>query len=88
VSLEDALRSIVRDELERAFENYVPARDSLPPKWLTMTALAEQLSVSVPTLKGLIEKGLPYIQPGEHKRFNLADCEAWLREQRDRGGRA
>lgn len=82
MSLEDALRSIVREELERAFENHVSAPDSLPPKWLSMTALAEQLGISIPTLKGLIEKGLPYIQPGEHKRFCLADCEAWLREQR------
>ncbi|HWA76571.1 MAG TPA: helix-turn-helix domain-containing protein [Polyangiaceae bacterium] len=78
--LEAALRAIVREELLAVLGEATKGRPE-PPKWLSMTALAEQLGISVPTLKGLVNNGLPHIQPGEYKRFCLVDCEAWLRER-------
>jgi excisionase family DNA binding protein len=79
MSVEDSIRAILREELERVLA--APPNMVDRPKWLTMTALAEHLGISAQTLKTLVKRGLPHIQPGEHKRFNLDECEAWLRAQ-------
>lgn len=81
MSLEDSLRSIVREELERVLR----APDGVaapPPLWLTMTALAKHWGVAPSTIKSMVKRGLPYIQPDQFKRFNVAECELWLRDQR------
>lgn len=79
MSLEDSIRTIVREELER-----VLAAPSAPSadNWISLTELARRLGLSRPTVRALIKRGLPHIQPDRSYRFRLAECEAWIRGQR------
>lgn len=78
MTLEDSIRSIIREELERV----LAAPAATGKKWLTLSALADHLGLRRTTLHSLIAQGLPYIQPDKLKRFNVAECEAWIRDHK------
>jgi excisionase family DNA binding protein len=75
-SLEETLRVIVREELERALSVQTPTGNP----WLSLSALSEALGISRPTLRKLVAKGMPHIKPGDNMRFRLDEVEAWLRK--------
>jgi excisionase family DNA binding protein len=78
VSVEEALRIIVREELERVLAT--PAQRKR--EWLSAGELAKELGLSRPTVGRMVERGAPCVYPtgkDGHPRFNLAEVVAWLR---------
>lgn len=78
MTVEETLRAIVREELERVLR----APSSVAgerQKWHSARDAAKHLGISPRTLAELVSRGLPHIQPGEYRRFNLEECEAWIR---------
>jgi excisionase family DNA binding protein len=49
--------------------------------WMNAGELARYLSVSRSTLQRWTEKGLPSVKVGRVRRYDVAEAEAWLREQ-------
>lgn len=52
------------------------------PQWLTAQQLAAELQISVRHLIRLRDAGLPCVQLGTAIRYNAAEVEAYLRDQR------
>lgn len=81
MSLEETLRSIVREELAKF------ATDLRPPErrreWLSMTELATELGVGLPVIHSMMKRGCPYVMPDTRPRFHLAQVTAWLEKQRE-----
>lgn len=79
--LADIAREILTPVLKEVVADHLRA---IPPKKtiLTQAELADELRVSVPTLRKEIEAGLPWIPVGDHKRFELDQVLEWLRARR------
>ncbi len=56
----------------------VPASDPDPTGLLSRGALGKHLSRSVATVDRLVLEGMPCTFVGDGKRFDLAECRAWL----------
>jgi hypothetical protein len=54
-------------------------------EWMSAPELARHLSISVDTVWRLREQGMPSVKlsPGRTgaRRFNVVDCERWLRDR-------
>ena len=50
-------------------------------KLMTVSDLREFLQVSVPQIYLMINRGMPYLTTGKHKRFVAQDVIGWMREQ-------
>lgn len=79
MSLEDTLRSIVREELQAALQQLGDRRSV--KTHVSSSELCTSLSVSRGTLRKMMKEGCPYTQPGKYPRFNVEDVDRWLRER-------
>lgn len=52
---------------------------------LTQAALAEALDISIPTLRKLIDEGMPHMLVGDYKRFDRQRVFDWLHERANGG---
>ena len=52
-----------------------------PRKLMTVSDLRDFLQVSVPQIYLMINRGMPYLTTGKHKRFVAQDVIGWMREQ-------
>ena len=52
-----------------------------PGKLMTVSDLRDFLQVSVPQIYLMINRGMPYLTTGKHKRFVAQDVIGWMREQ-------
>ena len=52
-----------------------------PEKLMTISDLRDFLQVSVPQIYLMINRGMPYITTGHHKRFIANEVIGWMREQ-------
>lgn len=60
-------------------------RSSPPPaNYATVSAFAEQLNVSVNTVRGWVKLGLPTVTVGRVVRVRVQEARAWLDEGGDR----
>jgi len=48
------------------------------PEYLDAGGLCSKLKISVPTLRKMLEAGLPFLRCGELRRYNLAAVESWM----------
>jgi hypothetical protein len=74
--LEQALRRIVREEVERALAGL--GRELAPKAYVSSGELMSSLSISRGTLRGMMVEGLPHTRPGKYPRFSVAEVETWL----------
>jgi excisionase family DNA binding protein len=58
---------------------------STPPKYLTNEELAARLQVSLPTIRKLVEAGMPCLYLGEVRRYSIDAVERWLGERTKAG---
>jgi excisionase family DNA binding protein len=77
VQLDEFLRTIVREEFERAVTQI--NRPKPEKEWLSMTELANELGLSLPTVRDMVERGCPHIMPSGKPRFRLAEVVEWSR---------
>lgn len=49
------------------------------PALLDRGRFAREVSVSPATVDRLVREGLPFVRVGADRRFDLAECVAWLR---------
>ena len=79
--LEEALRLIVREELQAVVQqlNQKPAVKA----YVGSSELMQSLSISRGTLRKMMKEGLPYTQPGKYPRFSVEDVQRWLNERRN-----
>jgi predicted DNA-binding transcriptional regulator AlpA len=56
----------------------IPASPQVPAPLIDKRELARLLSVSRATIDRLVRDGLPYLPVGDVKRFDVAECRAWL----------
>lgn len=80
MSLEETLRTIVREELAVAFKHLAQPRGV--KTHVSSTELMKALSISRGTLRKMMTEGCPYVQPGEYPRFDVEDVQRWLKEKR------
>ena len=66
------LQQLIATEVERV------AGDRPPVKFLDTSGVCQMLGISPPTLRKLIEEGLPCVRIGELKRFDPDAVRAWL----------
>jgi hypothetical protein len=79
-SLRQAVRAVVREELDRAVVELVAElRADGTPRLLDRDGAARLLGVSTKTLDRLVKAGAPFLLVGEAKRFEPAALVAWLR---------
>lgn len=83
-ALAEALRPVIREEIERALEEHA-AGEPLSPEMLTVEQICAVLQVSRATLHRLRREGLPTVMLGESPRFRKAHCLAWLEARGRRG---
>ena len=82
MSLEDTLRTIVREELQAALAHLAEPRGV--KSHISSTELMKALSISRGTLRSMMREGCPYVQPGQFPRFDVEDVQRWLKEKRGR----
>jgi excisionase family DNA binding protein len=78
-SIDELLRTIVREEFERAVAQI--NRPKPEKEWLSMTELATELGLSLPTIRDMVERGCPHIMPSGKPRFRLAEVVEWSRQR-------
>lgn len=76
-----ALRTLIAETLREVLDEYDLGGTANRPEYIDMDALCQTLSTSRPTVRKLIEEGLPHVVLGDHKRFRMADVHAWLTER-------
>ena len=76
------LRALVREAHEEAT---LAARATPAPVLLDRNAIAAALGCSSSQVDTLRKRGMPWVRLGESPRFELEDCLAWLRGQKDAG---
>ena len=52
-----------------------------PGKLMTVSDLRDFLQVSVPQIYLMINRGMPYVTTGHHKRFIASEVIGWMRAQ-------
>lgn len=80
MSLEDTLRTIVREELALVVERLSQPRGV--KTHVSSVEIMKALSISRGTLRKMMAEGCPYVQPGEYPRFDVEDIQRWLKEKR------
>lgn len=79
-ALREAVRTVVREELDRAVAELVAElRADGTPRLLDRDGAARLLNVSTKTLDRLVKQGAPHLLVGDSKRFEPAVLVAWLR---------
>lgn len=73
-ALRELLAPIVKDAVELALAEYVPAAG--PAEVMTEAQACELLQVSRPTL---LKMGPPHVLAGDHRRYIRADVLEWMR---------
>ena len=81
----DAMRDVVRDELDALRQDVMKRADAPAPALLDRASLARELGVSTAQVTRLKERGMPWIRVGEVPRYRLADVLQWLRAQGPEG---
>ncbi len=66
----EAVREVVREEIDRALGTHRP---------LSKAELAAALGRSTATIDRHVRGGMPFVQEGAHRTFDLDACRAWLR---------
>ena len=88
-SIREAVRGVVREELERAVAEVVAElRADGTPRLLDRDGAAHLLNISTKTLDRLVKGGAPHLLVGEAKGFEAAVLVGWLKARRGPGLRA
>lgn len=66
------------EQFEERLAQAVAANDP-PSDIVDQTGLAQYLGISLPTLRGLISEGLPFVMCGAHRRFSRKETWEWMR---------
>ena len=91
MSMEDMIRTIVKEEMQTLFEDIqklMDSRDLKPtPKYMRVAQAAEMLNVSPSTMYSMTkEEGFPAIRKGHNKTvmIEFAELQKWLESNRQR----
>lgn len=80
-SFVSAMRTLIAETLREVLDEYDLDSSSNRPEYIDQQALCVQLNTSLPTLRKLIDEGLPHVMVGDHRRFRMEDVRAWLNER-------
>jgi excisionase family DNA binding protein len=83
-TLADAIAlAVQRPEVIEALRHAFTPTEAPTPKTngLTKREIAVALAVSQSTIDRLCAQGMPAWHVGDHRRFDLDECRAWLRER-------
>jgi len=81
-ALDQALREAVRAELATAIDQLAEMVAAQPVrKFVDGAGLGLALDVSAPIVTRLVREGMPHIMIGACRRFDVAECVAWLRSR-------
>lgn len=80
MTIEDHIRSIVKEELAKLQPSLSPAPVAQPSQVLTVKQVAKELAVSVETVRAMIHRGeLEHVKVGKRLRVQRHELDAYLK---------